>query len=343
MTLIPDKLAAKGLVKLTTNMRSLIGRVKRYYPNLTFDILEKEVIARLKATHLNGQSYCEVTGLKFNDMGNVFLIPANPYTTDVVSINQVLIVHQQTVNFWFELHKIMKESPEFMDVNDTKSQLSLIHDTIRAKSKITSLTPEVIDHMTLIERTLVTPERIIHISQRLAEPSKNHTPLPVFKPSDFIRKASFYSDRAILRKIEMCKERSKSKGFTSDLTFENSKHLFNVTHCQLTGLPLVKATKTQEDNPFGFSIDRINRFEGYNVSNLLIVAHEVNKIKSKLEWSNYTESVDNLREILTQTKDMMLKRHSHDNLHNRQKPLPIDTIINNYLAKSENHKKFVFK
>lgn len=188
----------------------------------------------------------------------------------------------------------------------------------------------------------MTPERIVHISQRLIEPATPRTPLPVFKPSDFVRKASFYSDRAILRKIEMCKERSKSKGFTSDLTFENSKHLFSVTHCQLTGLPLVKATKTQEDNPFGFSIDRINRFEGYNVSNLLIVAHEVNKIKSKLEWSNYTESVENLREILTQAKDMMLKRHSHDNLHNRKKPLPIDTIIENYLAKSENYKKFVF-
>ena len=342
MTLIPDNLSAKGLVKLSTNIRAFIGRVKRYYPNITFDILEKEVIARLKATKINGHFYCELTGLKFNDIGCVFLIPVNPYTTDVVSINQLLIVHQQTVNFWFELHKIMKTTPEFLDINDIKAQLSLIHDTMRAKTKPANLTPDVIDIESIILRSLLTPERIVHISQRLADTAKSHTPLPIFKPSDFVRKASFYSDRAILRKIDMCKERSKAKGFTSDLTFENSKHLFNVTHCQLTGLPLVKATKTQEDNPFGFSIDRINRFEGYNVSNMLIVAHEVNKIKSKLEWSNYTESVENLREILTQAKDMMLKRHSHDNLHNRKKPLPIDTIIENYLAKSENYKKFVF-
>lgn len=342
MSLIPQNLAKKGLEKLNSNMRSMIGRVKRYYPTLTFDLLEKEVLARLKATELDGTFYCEVTGLKFNDMGNVFLIPVNPYTTDVVSVNQVLIVHQQTVNFWFELHKMMKATPDFIDVNDIKAQLTLIHDTMRPTIKPKSLTPNPVNHDVLISRSLVTPERIVHISQRLIEPATPRTPLPVFKPSDFVRKASFYSDRAILRKIEMCKERSKSKGFTSDLTFENSKHLFSVTHCQLTGLPLVKATKTQEDNPFGFSIDRINRFEGYNLSNLLIVAHEVNKIKSKLEWSNYTESVENLREILTQAKDMMLKRHSHDNLHNRKKPLPIDTIIENYLTKSENYKKFVF-
>jgi hypothetical protein len=342
MILIPENLNSKGLTRLTSNVRSLIGRVKRYYPNLTFDILEKEVIARLKTTQINEHYYCELTGLKFNDMGTVFLIPVNPYTADIVSINQVLIVHQQTVNFWFELHKIMKESPDFIAVGDTKAQLRLIHDTLRAKSKTTSLSPEVVDLSLLIERSSQTPERIINLKNRLADPLQPRPVLPVFKASDFVRKASFYSDRAILRKIEMCKERSKSKGFTSDLTFENSKHLFNVTHCQLTGLPLVKATKTQEDNPFGFSIDRINRFEGYNVSNLLIVAHEVNKIKSKLEWSNYTESVENLREILTQAKEMMLKRHAHDNLHNRKQPLPIDTIIENYLAKDENHKKFIF-
>lgn len=342
MSLIPQNLAKKGLEKLNSNMRSMIGRVKRYYPTLTFDLLEKEVLARLKATEVNGIFYCEVTGVKFNDMGNVYLIPINPYTTDVVSVNQVLIVHQQAVNFWFELHKMMKATPEFIDVNNVKAQLVLIHDTMRPTTKPKNRTPDDVNHDVLIERSLVTPERIVHISQRLIEPVEARTPLPVFKPSDFVRKASFYSDRAILRKIEMCKERSKSKGLTSDLTFENSKHLFNVTHCQLTGLPLVKATKTQEDNPFGISIDRINRFEGYNVSNMLIVAHEVNKIKSKLEWSNYTESVENLREILTQAKDIMLKRHSHDNLHNRKKPLPIDTIIENYLAKSENYKQFVF-
>lgn len=343
MALIPANLSRQGLAKLTTNLRSLIGRVKRYYPQLTFDLTDREVLDRIHATASGEHSYCEVTGYKFNDMGNLFLIPINPHIKGIVSINQILVVHQQTVNFWFELHKIIKDTPEFMDVNDSQAQLVLVHDALRAKVKTTSLSPAAVNHALLIERSQVTPERIINLKHN-QEASKDAplAPLPVFKASNFVRKPCFYSDRAIQRKIDMCKERSTSKGFTSDLTFENTKHLFHVTHCQLTGLPLVKATKTQEDNPFGFSIDRINRFEGYNVSNMLIVAHEVNKIKSKLEWSNYTESVENLREILTKTKDIMLKRHAHDNLHNRQKPLPIDTIISNYLAKSENQKKFIF-
>lgn len=340
MALIPENLSRQGLTRLSNNVRSIIGRVKRSYPQIKFDLLEREVLTRIKASCLDNIGYCEVTGFKFNDMGNVFIVPINPYSTDIVSINQVLIVHQQTVNFWFELHKIMKESPEFLDVNDIKSQLSLIHDTIRAKYKKTSLSADVINHTALLERSLIIPERIVNLQNRLASSAVDTT--PIFKVSNHVRKASFYSPRAILRKIEICKERSNSKGFTSDLTFENSKHLFNVTHCQLTGLALVKSTKTQEDNPFGFSIDRINRFEGYNVSNLLIVAHEVNKIKSKLEWSNYTESVENLRDILTQTKEIMLKRHSHDHLTNRRKPLSIDTIIDNYFNKAENHKKFIF-
>lgn len=340
MILIPEDLSRQALTRLTTHVRSWMGRLKRNYPQLTFDILEKEIVARIKATASDGFSYCEVTGFKLNDMGNVFIIPINPNATTTVTINQLLIVHQQTIDCWFELHKILKETPSFLALDDFKSQLSLVQKTIRGKSKEKSLSPKTVNHTPLLERALITPERIINFNNRLATLEINSG--PIFKPSAHVRKVSFYSDRAILRKIEMCKDRSKNKGFTSDLTFENSKHLFNVTHCQLTGLPLVKATKTQEDNPFGFSIDRINRFEGYNVSNLLIVAHEVNKIKSKLEWSNYTESVENLREILTNTKDMMLKRHAHDNLHNRQKPLPIDTIISNYLAKSENHKKFVF-
>lgn len=343
MALIPSNLSRQGLAKLTTNLRSLIGRVKRYYPQLTFDLTDREVLDRIHATASGEHSYCEVTGYKFNDMGNVFIIPINPNATGIVSINQILVVHQQTVNFWFELHKIIKETPSFMDVNNSQAQLLLVHDALRAKVKESSLAPDAVNHTALIERALVTPERIIHLKHNQEAPKDVPVaPLPVFKASNFVRKPCFYSDRAIQRKIDMCKERSTSKGFTSDLTFENTKHLFHVTHCQLTGLPLVKATKNQEDNPFGFSIDRINRFEGYNVSNMLIVAHEVNKIKSKLEWSNYTESVENLREILTKTKDIMLKRHAHDNLHNRQKPLPIDTIISNYLAKSENQKKFIF-
>jgi len=343
MELIPSTLSRQGFDKLIKKLRLLIGRVKRYHPQLTFNITEREVLDRIHAATLENNSYCEVTGYNFNDMGNVCLIPINPNIKGTVSINQILIVHQQTFNFWVELHKIIAETPDFMDINNSYAQLVLIHDTLRAKVRPERLSSKAIDHARLIERSLVTPERIVQLMHN-QESTKDISAkqLPVFNASDFIRKPRFYSARAIQRKIDLCRERSISKGFTCDLTFENSKHLFSVTHCQLTGLPLVKATKTQEDNPFGFSIDRINRFEGYNVSNMLIVAHEVNKIKSKLEWSNYTESVDNLYDILTKTKDIMLKRHSHDNLHNRQKPLPIETIINNYLAKSENHKKFIF-
>jgi len=336
MNLLPDLNNRKKATKLRTYIRVIVARMKRRYPDLVVDIIEKEVISRLKDL-----DYCEVTGFKIGHLDGVFLIPINPNSKETISINQVLLVHQQTWECWNELHKIMKESPDFIDVDNYQAQLELVQKTIRAKSKPSNLSPEPMAIESLVSRSLVLPERIINLQNREANIEQFSKPLVDL--SVHIRKHSFYSPRAIQRKIASCKERSKEKGLTCDLTFENAQHLFYVTHCQLTGLPLVKATKKQEDNPFGFSMDRINRFEGYNLSNLLIVAHEVNKIKSKLEWANYTESVENLREILTQTKEIMLKRHAHDNLHNRRTPLSIDTIINNYLSKDENHKKFIFE
>lgn len=336
MSILPNSTNRKTASKLRTSIRVIMAQMKRRYPELAVDIIEKEVVSRL--TDL---TCCEVTGFKIEHLEGVQLIPINPYAKDTVNINQVLVVHQQTWECWKELHKIIKETPDFINVDDYAAQLSLVQKTIRTKSNPSNLSPEPMVMEPLVNRSLILPERIINLQNReanLAAFSK-----PILDLSVHIRKKSFYSPRAIQRKIASCKERSKEKGLTCDLTFENAQHLFYVTHCQLTGLPLVKSTKKQEDNPFGFSMDRINRFEGYNVSNLLIVAHEVNKIKSKLEWANYTESVDNLREILTQTKEIMLKRHAHDNLNNRRKPLPIDTIINNYLSKDENHKKFIFE
>lgn len=336
MNILPDLGNRKKSTKLRTSIRVIVAQMKRRYPDLVVDIIEKEVLARI--TDLN---FCEVTGFKLNHLDGVQLMPIDPYTKETVNINQVLLVHQQTWECWKELHKIIKETPDFIKADDYAAQLSLVQKTIRTKSKPSNLSPEPMAIEPLVSRSLIIPERIINLQNR--EANLEQFAKPLVDLSAHVRKHSFYSPRAIQRKIASCKERSKEKGLTCDLTFENAQHLFYVTHCQLTGLPLVKATKKQEDNPFGFSMDRINRFEGYNVSNLLIVAHEVNKIKSKLEWANYTESVENLREILTQTKEIMLKRHAHDNLHNRRKPLPIDTIINNYLSKDENHKKFVFE
>lgn len=329
------------LLKYKKELSSIIGKLKRSVPELKVDIIEKEVFSVFKSI-----THCQLTGLPLAHRNECSLIIIDPLETKKeININNVLFISNNIKKFWNDLHSFLlsdTNSQEHKFYKDLLTRLTFVKNTIQQKSQIKNFYE--IDLEKIIETNKTIPERILNLQtcdkKRSLHLQKPHKDLSVFiRPKE---KPYLYNDKEIIAKVRGCRQRSLDKGFTCNLTFKNAKFLFKIDHCQLTGLPITKLTSSVESKSLCFSLDRINRFEGYNLSNILVIAQEANEIKGHLEKNNYTESLDNIRTILETTKSIMLKRHSHDTLDNRINPMSIDDIMKHYLSKRKNEKRCVF-
>lgn len=329
------------LIKYKKKVSALILKFKRSVPEFTCHLIEKEFFYILKDI-----THCQLSGIKISNQSEVSLILVDPLTKNKeINCNNVLLVSNNTKKFWVDLHSFLDENShttEFDHFNDLSARLNLTKNKMIAKLEDDDFIE--IDINNIIQTNETIPERILNLQcaeeKRLLHKKLHNADLSVFiHPKE---KKYLYNDKEIIAKVRGCRQRSLDKGFTCDLTFKNAKFLFKIDHCQLTGLPITKFTSNVESKSLCFSLDRINRFEGYNLSNILVIAQEANEIKSYLERENYTENLDNIRTILETTKSIMLKRHSHDALENRVTPMSIDDIMKHYLSKRKNEKRCVF-
>lgn len=329
------------LLKYKKELSSIIGSFKRSVPELKVDIIEKEVFSIFKSL-----THCQLTGLPLSHRNELSLVIIDPLEIKKeININNVLFISNNIKKFWNDLHSFLLSDTNSQEHNfykDLLTRLTFVKNTIQEKSKVKNFCE--IDLEKIINTNKTIPERILNLQcaeeTRLLHKKLHNADLSVFvHPKE---KKYLYNDKEIIAKVRGCRQRSLDKGFTCDLTFKNAKFLFKIDHCQLTGLPITKFTSNVESKSLCFSLDRINRFEGYNLSNILVIAQEANEIKSYLERENYTENVDTIRYILEKTKSTMLKRHSYDALENRVTPMSIDDIMKHYLSKRKNEKRCVF-
>lgn len=148
-----------------------------------------------------------------------------------------------------------------------------------------------------------------------------------------------FTNKEIKSKISSMRKTSNKKGLTSNINKQNSKHLFEMEYCQISGMKLerVKSAKSNchDDTVNLFTFDRINRFEGYNIYNILVVCNEANKIKAFMEKHNYTESQDNLINIIKKVRDLIVMKYENDKnfSFDPTKAKSPEEIVNKYLNK----------
>lgn len=329
------------LIKYKKKVSALISKFKHSVPELSCQLIEKEFFYILKDI-----THCQLSGIKISNQSETSLILIDPLTKNKeINCNNVLLVSNNTKKFWNDLHSFLNENShtnEFDHFNDLSARLNLTKNKMIEKLEDNDFIE--IDINNIIQTNNKIPERILNLQfseeNRLLHKKLHNADLSVFIHKK--KEKYLYNDKEIIAKVRGCRQRSLDKGFTCDLTFKNAKFLFKIDHCQLTGLPITKLTSNVESKTLCFSLDRINRFEGYNLSNILVIAQEANEIKGNLEKDNYTENLDNIRTILETTKSIMLKRHAHDTLENRIMPMSIDDIMKHYLSKRKNEKRCVF-
>lgn len=339
MNIFNEKSNRNTLNKNKKELNSLIGSLKRLEPLLNIQIINSEIFTVLKTL-----SSCQISGLPLNKISETSIVLLDPLLSlKDININNVLFVSNETKELWLEVHSfILKEENKdsFEYFKELKNRIQFVKEHIRNKSKSNSFVETNID--LIIQKSLTIPERIL-----MLDPINIKNARDKYVPTDlsiFIKtkpKKPWFTTKQKLFKINNCKKYSAEKGLTCNLNLKNSSHLFDITHCQLTGLPLVRGEKDQAAD-LCYTFDRINRFEGYIDSNILVMAREANDIKGKLEKDNYSEDIEKIREILIETKQQMLKKYSNYKTYDRVKPMKIKNIIKQYLSKDPFEKRFDF-
>jgi hypothetical protein len=272
--------------------------------------------------------FCEISGLAFQDEKDIFFVPVDPFSDNkVINIYNIAIVCREAYRFYKKICQYILENPDFPNIDDYKKshlRFQLTKENV-LKDNLEKEKIEIVDYSFLFANIGMksSKERIKDViansmnmpvinnlqPPKPKKPIKRNVPALNAKPKKAKSKEEFYSERTIKRRISDFQERSIAKGFTCNMTFENSKHLFEIKHCQLTGMELKRCKKSKHALPNSFTIDRLNRFEGYTVANTIVMCYEANQIKSDLERYNYTENLSQLIRILNETKRRVLNKY----------------------------------
>lgn len=331
------------------------------YPQIRCSIQPNEIVKLI-----NKIEFCQISGKVFpNFEGRLYIVPVNPFEEKVVNIDRIIITCRIAKKFYWTLQDFVKYSSDFNIDEFLSSQarfqvakqqtiahykehnLANEYDFVNIENydEIISLAEKPTSREKLNEQIKANPSSETINNLASIKPLR-----PIIKtpsvPKGKKKKASsdtLFSETIIRKKISVYHTRSKIKGFSSDLTYENSRDIFCRRYCQLTGMLLKKYDHVKFAPSDSFSIDRINRFEGYNRANILVMCHEANQIKAALEKFNYTENIKQLKEILEETKRRVFHKFKDDpNYQFRiNKVKSVDEIIKEYLKKKKNKQLIV--
>lgn len=324
---------------------STLNRFEKRYPDKIHCLTKENLAERI----MNIQ-HCEMTGIKFNSKKRIYPICINPFEDRIIGINQIALVIRAYRGQYFEICNHISdniESPKMKAYIESDMRFQLAKN-LTIKSLEDMHQPfEIGEHPDISEfiaKNKIKNSREIMLMNinNLSEKSNNGYTKNYVKMDEPVAQ---FSEQLIRHKIQRCIQKSKMKGLTSDITFENSAHLFHRHHCQLTGMRLQKSGYTKDNQkPETFTLDRINRFEGYNVSNMIVLCYAANQMKSKLEQFNYSEDIDKIIEILETIKTQIYQKYEGKKHFKRKNVRPIEEILENYIkSKNEPKKRCYFE
>lgn len=324
------------------------------YPEIRCSIAPNEIVKLI-----NQIEFCQISGKVFTNFeGRLYIVPVNPFEEKVVNIDRIIITCRIAKKFYWTLQDFVKNSSDFnvQEFLNSQARFQLAkqqtiahykeHDlaneydfvNIENYDEIISLAEKETKREILNKK--IKENQSTEIINNLNEPKVLRpiikTPLPTKKK----KSDKLFSETIIRKKISVYHVRSKRKGLSSDLTYENSHNIFSRRYCQLTGMVLKKYDNVEFAHADSFSIDRLNRFEGYNLANILVMCHEANQIKASLEKFNYTEDIKQLKEILEETKRRVINKFKNNSTYKfrTNKVKSVDDIIKEYLDKKKEQK-----
>lgn len=336
-----------------------LNKLEHDYPELNIFFNADDANERLL---LNNVYHCEVTGIKFESLNKIFFIPTKPFENVKVGVYQTALVCKEAYDFYHNLYSYIVNNPELKDIENYKNTLLRFELTKENVLKSTEKeTIEIVEHSRLFSIFDMKTKR-----EKLKEAIKNSNApainnLSPVKDNNVINeqriqtfrnaknmpgrlakksveekernKQSLFLIKQVYYKLSTFRKISGEKGLTCNMNYNNSKHFFDVKHCQLTGMVLTKNDFSGTANYNSFSIDRLNRFEGYNTNNIIVMCHFANQMKGRFEKFNYSKDVNELKEILEKTKDYVLNYYKDrkNSPFVESKVVPIDTIIQNYI------------
>ena len=342
------------------NILPKLNKLELDYPDLNNFFNADDVNERLLI--LNNIYHCEITGIKFESLNDIFFIPTKPFENVKVGAYQTALVCEEAYIFYRNLYNYIIEHPELQNIEKYKTTLlrfQLTKDNVLTNSEKEKI--EVLEHSYLFSifdmktkreklkdaiknsnspviNNLSPVENKKIISEQKIKNFKNPKEMPGRLAKISVEekerdKISLFLVKQVYYKLSTFRKISEEKGFTCNMNYNNSKHFFEVKHCQLTGMTLTKNDFSGPANRNSFSIDRINRFEGYNTNNVIVMCHFANQMKGHFEQFNYSKDVNELKEILERTKDYVLNYYKNKKKSPfvESKVIPIDTIIQNYI------------
>lgn len=345
--------------------RHLVRRFSSEYPHLKQSFSVKDIVEKIESIDA-----CQITGRVFvTEQSKYSIIPLKPFSSDTVNANRVAVVCRSVRKQYHELVEYIIQNPELDNIEKYKESLlrfDLVNDTVKAYylEKGRGYFFDVPDYSSLFEKydektkSEILKEKIkeslksgvvvnnLLIQNLLDRKPRNNIPVKPKSKKEIKKKKidSIFTESAIRSKIEKFKLRSKEKGLTCNVTFENSRHLFQRKYCQLTGMLLKSHPSTKFAYPDSFSVDRINRFEGYNVANMIVLCHEANQIKGDLEKFNYTEDISKIKKILKETKARVINKYKDNSeyVFKGNKTRDIDFILKDYIEARKNNNTLQF-
>lgn len=320
---------------------------------------------------LEGVKYCELTGIIFTTSQEIHFAPVKPFENiGITGAYKIAIVCKDAYEFYLNLYKYIIANPDFPDIESYK--ISHLKFELTKETVLKNTNKEIVqitNYSHLFSRFELKTKReklkdivkkasdvIVNNLQPLDEKKINtYQNINISKktPGRLIKQAyeekleeSLFLKRQILYKLSIFRKRSQEKGLSFNMNLKNSEHLFSIKYCQLTGMRLNKADCAGYSLDNSFSIDRINRFEGYTVANVMVMCHAANKIKGKLERFNYLEDLDEIKKILAETKRITIHNYKGKKSckFDENKVTPIENIINNYIEKKKDQceNRFLF-
>lgn len=350
-------------IAMTENINKISGKrasdmlrkLSYSYPKIRHNIAPHEILKLV-----NKLDHCQISGKVFIDMEReLYIVPVNPFEEKVVNVDRIIIACRIAKKFYWNLQDFVRHNSDFTFSEFLNSQArfqlskqqtiehyqkhdpSGVHSFVDIGNydEIISLAEKPTSKEKLNEKIKAnpSPETINNLASiKPLRPIIRTPSVPKAKKKK-ANSDTLFSETIIRKKISVYHTRSKIKGFSSDLTYENSRDIFCRRYCQLTGMLLKKYDHVKFAPSDSFSIDRINRFEGYNRANILVMCHEANQIKAALEKFNYTENIKQLKEILEETKRRVFHKFKDDpNYQFRiNKVKSVDEIIKEYLKKKK--------
>lgn len=320
----------------------LIKKFEMLFPEFEHDLNIDDLVDKLDKI-----KYCQISGRIFrsSNKSDIYIAPILPFNHKMlVTIERVAFICKDAKRFYRKIFEYIIENPnsenteQFRDMKlifNTTRNVAIEKNNNKTKNEQSDFTDEPLDYEQLIAKASIKTSNDLRRQNLSIIRKEIEEPFKLVNSRFQNIEIDVFPESVIRFKIRRCQQRSLDKGLSCNMTFENTKDIFLATHCALTGMLLDKGPNNSEPKVNTFSIDRINRFEGYNIHNIMVLCHEANKIKGNLEKRNYSESIEQITNILQKTKKLVIEQHQRNPNLQFTKSKKINKIIADYESRKQ--------